>query len=209
MRRARSSTALLMGLLSTACTVSTVDLGSNQADVERDAGTKDPLPDAGDPGPVTTSVCPAVTEEEVEQLYGFPCVSSCATGEGSARSVGSAAEQFSVMATQWQTCEGEVPWASDVIGMEVQAGCTLFLLHRASNGDVVRGVDSSDQGTFDIVETRLGDAVIDRSIHLHLPSFDGVVKVVTSDCPHSMVITKLDGSLIRFAAIPSKSPPIN
>ncbi len=176
------------------------DVGSDHSVLHTSEGS--------DAGPVTTSNCPYPGEAEVQALYGHPCDSTCADAFGAPRMVASSAELVAVTSGQWQTCAGEVPWAASVIGIEFQAGCTLFLLHDAPDGGVVRGVDPSDQGTYNVLETTLNGAVT-RSIELFFPGYTWRVNVKTSDCPHRMVLTGADGGAAQFVGIPSAAPPLN
>jgi hypothetical protein len=188
-----------------ACSVEVVNLG--------DDGPRPATHDAGTPT-TTTSGCPDVTEAEAQALAGTSCASVCAEGAGAARSVGSAAELFAVIAGRWQTCGGDVPWASSVVGVEFQNGCTLFLLHASPDGGTVRGVDPSDQGTFNIVEATTGTRVA-RSLELFFPSLTWSVDVTTSDCPHHMELRPRggdagapDGGAVELTAISSTTPPL-
>jgi hypothetical protein len=190
------------------CEVAVVDLGSNHPDAGGaggdgglDAGT------GGSTGPVTTSDCPGVTEAEQQVLYGHPCGgSTCADAMGAARVIGSAAELASVLETQWRTCAGDVPWPAGVVGLEFQPGCTIFLLHDAPDGGVARGVLPEDQGNFNVVETKLGDAVT-RTLALYFPTFTWEVAATTSDCPHRLLLTGAHGSTVGFAAVSGAPGP--
>ena len=186
------------------CQVAVVDLGSNHAP-EVGAG-------GGDAGPVTTSNCPYVTEAEVQALYGDPCNSTCAEGAGTPRAVMSSAELVAVISGQWRTCGGELPWDSDagsgVVGIEFQAGCTIFLLHDAPDGGVVRGIQPSDQGTYNVLETIQGSSIT-RRVELFFPGVAWTVAATTSDCPHRMALAALDGGGGDFVGIPSGLPPTN
>ncbi len=118
--------ALLLG-----CQTVTVDLGSNERDAgSGGGGSSAPLPVSG-LVPVTTSDCPSVTEAEVAQIYGYPCVTTCAAALGTPRAVASSTTLEALVSGQWRTCAGATPWAADVVGIEFQAGCTIFLLHDA------------------------------------------------------------------------------
>lgn len=189
------------------CQVVAVDLGSNEPLIVH----HESLPDAGSidsgSGPVVTADCPRVSQVDVEALFGHPCATTCESGEGPTRVVGSAAELFAVTATRWRTCAGDVPWAADVVGFEVQSGCTLFLLHDAPDGDVVRGIEVDDQGTFDVVETRDGDAVT-RLLEFHFPKGTWRAAATTSDCPHHLHLDRGDAGPLDFVGIPTTSPPI-
>jgi hypothetical protein len=190
------------------CRIAVVDLGSNHAIVGNDAGN-DTGADAGADGPiepVVTSDCPGVTEAEIEALYGHPCGATCASAEGAARVVGSAAELVAVTATQWRTCSGEVPWEPDVVGLEFQPGCTIFLLHDAPDGGVARGVLPSEQGNFNVIETTVGGSVT-RELELIFPTWTWRVAVTTSDCPQRMRFEGSPGSSADFAAIASAPGP--
>lgn len=99
--------------------------------------------------------------------------------------VGSGAELVGVTATQWRTCSGEVPWSADVVGLEFQNGCTIFLLHDAPDGGVARGVLPQDQGNFNVIETTQGGSVT-REIKLYFPTWTWRAAVTTSDCPQRM-----------------------
>ena len=186
------------------CQVDVVDLGSNHAIAGNDAGA-----DAGadgPTGPVITSNCPGVTEAEIEALYGHPCAATCASAAGPARVVGSADELVAVTATQWRTCSGEVPWDSDVVGLEFQPGCTIFLLHDAPDGGVARSVLPSEQGNFNVIETNAGGSVT-RAMELHFPTWTWHVAVTTSDCPQRMRFDGAPGSSADFAAIANAPGP--
>jgi hypothetical protein len=154
------------------CQFALVDLGSN------DAG----IPDAG---PIITSDCLTVSEAEINALYGSPCASTCAMTGGAPRVVTSSAELIAVTAGRWLTCGGEVPWAADVVGIEFQVGCTLFLLHDAPDSGVARAVLPDEQGTFNVVTTTSG-GVTSRALDLFFPTWTWRVQVTTSDCPHRM-----------------------
>ncbi len=188
---------LLAAGLTLGCQFDPIDLGSNH----RDAGT---LPDAG---PVTTSDCPTVSEAELTALAGTPCDSTCATTGGTPRIVTSSAELLAVTDGRWQTCGGAVPWAADVIGIEFQAGCTLFLLHDVPDAGVARGVEPDDQGTFNVITTTSGETTT-RSLQLFFPTWSWHVGVTTSDCPHRMRWSAAGGGEVDFVGIPSTSPPI-
>jgi hypothetical protein len=186
----------LASLAALGCQVSVVDLGSN-----RPAGT------GGAPGPVTTMDCPYTDEAEINALYGQPCASTCADDAGPPRVVHSSVELVAVTAGRWLTCAGQAPWAADVIGIELQAGCTLFLLHDAPDGGVVRGITPSDQGTYNVVETTFEGATT-RVLQLYFPDFTWRVTVTTSDCPHRMRFVGPDGGEIDFVAITAAAGPI-
>jgi hypothetical protein len=181
------------------CPISLYEVGSNDAVVDAS--------DAGDGGPVTTSNCPYTNEAVVQMLYGHPCDSTCADAFGAPRVVGSSEELVAVTAGQWRTCAGEVPWAADVIGIEFQAGCVLFLLHDAPDGGVVRGGDPSDEGTYNVLETTLNGSVT-RSIEMFFPNWTWTVAATTSDCPHRMRLAGTDGGTSEFVGIPSSAPPL-
>lgn len=181
------------------CQVAVVDLGSNHAP---DAGG------AGDAGPVTTSDCPYVSEAEIQALYGHPCTSTCADGEGPTRVVTTSVELVAVTAGRWIACTGQPPWAADVVGIEFQAGCTLFLLHDAPDGGVARGIDPSEQGTYNVLTTTAGGAVT-REIELFFPSWTWRVTATTSDCPHSMRLVGPDGGAASFVGITAGTAPTN
>lgn len=189
------------------CQVAVVDLGSTHAPDGGGTGGAGGSPGAGSVGsggPVTTSDCPQTTEAQVQALYGQPCASTCADGEGPPRVVGSSVELVAVTATRWRTCAGEVPWPADVVGIEFQNGCTLFLLHDAPDGGVARGVLPEDQGTFNVLETNAGGAVT-RALDLYFPTWTWRVSVSTSDCPHRMRLTGAKGAA-DFTGIQSASP---
>jgi hypothetical protein len=100
-----------------------------------------------------------------------------------------------------------VPWASDVIGVEFQAGCTVFLLHEAPDGGgVVRGVMPSDQGTFNVIQTTLGSSVT-RRVEIYFPAQTWSVAVTTSDCPHKMKLVDLAGGETELAGISTMNAP--
>lgn len=191
------------------CEVAIVDLGSNHGGAAGQGGS---TPDAGtaggmiSTGPVTTEDCPALTEAQAEVFYGHPCNGDCSTSFTAPRAVGSAAELVAVMQTQWRTCSGEVPWPAGVVGLELQPGCTIFLLHEAPDGGVARGVLPEDQGNFNVVETTFGDAAT-RSLVLYFPTFTWAVSAVTSDCPHRLRFTSGDGGVTDFAAVSSAPGP--
>jgi hypothetical protein len=164
---------------------------------------------AVDAGAVTTSDCPYVSEADVQALYGDPCASICAEAFGTPRVVKSSAELVAVTSGQWQTCAGEVPWAAAVVGIEFQAGCTLFLLHDAPDGGgVVRGIEPSDQGTYNVLETTLNGSVT-RTVEMLFPTSTWTVAVTTSDCPHRMRLAGVDGGEGDFVGIPSARPPLD
>jgi hypothetical protein len=182
------------------CQFDPVDLGSN------DAG----LPDAGlpDVGPGTTSDCPAVTEAEVQALYGDPCASTCAMTGGAPRVVTSSVELVAVMAGRWQTCAGAVPWPADVVGIEFQAGCTLFLLNDVPDGGLARSVSPGEQGTFNVVTTTAAGGGVTRAVDLFFPTWTWRVDVSTSDCPHRMRWSRPGGGETDFVGVTSTSPPL-
>ncbi len=186
------------------CQVSVVDLGSNHAVPGTDAGA-DTAPDVAT-GPVVTSDCPGVTEAQIAALHGQTCAATCASVEGPPRGIASAAEIIAVTATQWRTCSGKVPWPADVVGLEFQPGCTIFLLHDAPDGGVARGVLPEDQGNFNVIETTL-DGVVTREIELFFPKWTWRVAVSTSDCPQRMRLEGPPGSVAAFAAISSAPGP--
>jgi hypothetical protein len=173
------------------CQFAPVDLGST------DAGR----PDAS---PAVTSDCPTVSEAEISALYGSPCASTCAMTAGAPRAVTSSIELVAVTAGRWQTCGGDVPWAQDVVGIEFQAGCTLFLLHDAPDAGVARGVQPDEQGTFNVVTTTSG-GVTSRALDLFFPAWTWRVEVTTSDCPHWMRWRRPSGAETIFVGIPSAS----
>jgi len=200
-RRTSLSASLLASAWIVGCQVGIVDLGDDGA--RRDAGTDAPI----DLGPVTTSNCPVVTEAQVQALAGTTCTGACNDAFGPPRAVESSAELIAVTAGRWETCAGGVPWAADVIGIEFQAGCTLFLLHDAPDGGSVRGVTPDDQGTFNVIETSAGLSVT-RAVEMYFPTWTARSRVTTSDCPHRMRLDVTDGGVTEFAAIPSKAPPL-
>ncbi len=205
-RRWRAGAALGAPMaLAAACSIQTLDLGDDRA--------RATIGDAGH-ATTTTSGCPDVTEAQAEALAGTSsCASLCAQGAGAPRAIGSAAELFAVLAGRWQTCGGAAPWPSDIVGIEFQNGCTLFLLRAAPGGGTVRGVDPDDQGTFNIVETTTGTTV-SRSLELFFPSFTWAVDVTTSDCPHHLELRSLaptgplDAGTVELEAIASTTPPL-
>jgi hypothetical protein len=185
------------------CEAAPVDLGSNAvADAGGGGGAGGTAP-----APVVTSDCPSATEAELEALRGSPCDSTCAMTGGTPRDVAGAVELVAVTAGRWRTCAGPVPWAADVVGIEMQAGCTLFLLHDAPDGGVSRSVLPEEQGTFNVVSTTLGGATT-RALDLFFPGWTWRVEVTTSDCPHRMSWTRDGGAGPAFAGIPSPSPPL-
>ena len=193
----RAGCLLLAAGATLGCQFDPVDLGSNH-------------PDAGalhDAGPVTTSDCPVVTEAEVEALAGSPCSSTCVMTGGTPRVVSSSAELIAVMDGRWQTCAGAVPWAPDVVGIEFQNGCTLFLLHDVPDAGIARGVDPDDQGQFNVLTTTWGETTT-RSLELFFPTWSWHVGVTTSDCPHRMTWSVEDRGGVSFVGIPSQTSPI-
>lgn len=210
--RERGLFATATGLLTVAgaalgCQIAVIDLGSTRPLDHGDAGADAAGTGTGGApvGPVTTLDCPEATEAEIQALYGQPCASTCAAGEGTPRVVGSSAELIAVTATRWRTCAGEVPWPAGVVGLEFQNGCTLFLLHDAPDGGVARGVLPEDQGTFNVIETTLGGSVTARAIELYFPTWSWRVSVTTSDCRHRMRLVGSHGGATDFAAITSTS----
>ncbi|MEP7122365.1 MAG: hypothetical protein ABJE95_15695 [Byssovorax sp.] len=205
--RTRPLLAAALGLLAATttmlgCQIAVVDLGSNHAISGADAGA-----DAdGASDPVITSDCPSVTEAQIATFYGHPCDSTCSNAIGPARVVGSAAELVAVTSTQWRTCAGEVPWPADVVGLEFQPGCTIFLLHDAPDGGVARGVLPDDQGNFNVIETTSNGSVT-REIELYFPTWTWRASVTSSDCPHRMTFEGSPGKSADFAAISSAPGP--
>jgi hypothetical protein len=198
--------ALLMSGSVLSCAVTDVDLGNDRVRVTGAGGS------APDAGPVTISDCPALTEAQAEAFYGTPCASTCADSMGPARVVKSSAELEAVISGRWQTCAGDVPWTydagSNAVGIQFQAGCTVFLLYEApGNTGIVEGVMPDDQGTFNVLETTDGTSVR-RSIELFFPSWTWIVDVATSDCAHGMTFTGADGGTTRFSGFASSSPPL-
>jgi hypothetical protein len=193
----RACCLLLAAGATLGCQFDPVDLGSNH-------------PDAGAPhdaGPVTTSGCPYVSEAEIEALAGTSCDSTCAGTGGTPRVATSSDELIAATAGRWQTCGGAVPWPPDIVGIEFQNGCTLFLLHDVPDAGVARGADPDDQGTFNVITTTSG-ATTTRSLQLFFPTWTWQVGVTTSDCPHRMVWSTQRGGEVSFVGIPSSSPTI-
>jgi hypothetical protein len=173
------------------CQFAPIDLGST------DAGS-------ADANPVVTSDCPTVSEAEINALYGSPCATTCSTTTGAPRVVGGSIELVAVTAGRWLTCAGDVPWAQDVVGVEFQAGCTLFLLHAAPDAGVARGVMPDEQGTFNVVTTTTSGGVTSLALDLFFPAWSWRVEVTTSDCPHWMRWRR-EGTETDFVGIPSAS----
>jgi hypothetical protein len=174
------------------CQFTAVNLGSN------DAGSTDA-------SPVVTSDCPTVSEAEINALYGSPCAATCTMTGGAPRVVTSSTELVAVTAGRWLTCGGDVPWAQDIVGIDFQPGCTLFLLHDPPDGGVARGVLPDEQGTFNVVTTTSG-GVTSRALDLFFPAWTWRVEVTTSDCPHRMHWQRQRaGTETDFVGIPSAS----
>ncbi len=101
-----------------------------------------------------------------------------------------------------------------MVGIEFQAGCTIFLLHDAPDAGtgrdagVVRGIDPSDQGTYNVIETRVG-LLVSHAIEVNFPSGSWRATVTTSDCPHWMRLAPEGGPVLDLAAIPSSHPPLD
>lgn len=186
------------------CQVAVVDLGRTSVDAGAEAGTGTPIALE----PLSTQDCPTVSELEVSKFYGKPCDSTCADGNGPPRDIASPAELVGVTSARWRTCAGDVPWAADVVGIEFQPGCTLFLLHDTPDGGTVRGTMPADQGQFNVIEPWSGTSVA-RPIELYFPHStynNWRVSVTTSDCPHRMRFEGADGGAIDFTGIPSAGP---
>jgi hypothetical protein len=190
----------IASLMVLGCQVAVVDLGSNHPVSAGGTGG------ASDAGPVTTMDCPYTNEAEIQALYGHPCTSTCADGQGPPRVVASSVELVAVTTGKWLTCTGEVPWPNGVVGIEFQDGCTLFLLYDAAAGGVTRGIAPTDQGTYNVVETTY-EGSLTRTVELYFPTWTWRVAVTTSDCPHSMQLAGEDGGVTTFVAVTSTAPP--
>jgi hypothetical protein len=183
------------------CQAVTIDLGSNHPD----AGT------GGEPAPsMTSATCPALSDSEGTAMEGKPCPATCAEGAGTPRVVSSGAELEAIVSGRWQTCSGTPPWDAGAVGLEFQAGCTLFVLYDAGSepdAGVVRGVGPDDQGTYDVVETTAG-ASVTWSLALHFPGGTWAATVTESDCPHHLLLARgpAEGGDLAFAGMAGASP---
>jgi hypothetical protein len=167
-----------------------VDLGSNLAPLGHDGGPDSPTPI--DLSQHVEKDCPVVSETEAEALRGTTCESTCGDPWGDTRLMTSAKELVAVTRGSWRLCAGVSPWPADVVGIELQAGCTVFLLHDADGG-VSRSIDPAEQGTFDVIESRIG-TLHGYVIDIHVPSGNLRAHVTVSDCPNRLLLTP-DGAV--------------
>ena len=196
------------------CRTVSIDLGSNDAGARdadaRDAGARDAGGGGGaggsGSGPAITWTCASPSDDSAPL---DPCASTCAEGLGAPYAFSLAADLVAQLYGPWQTCAGggALPWAPDVMGIDFQPGCTVFLLHDAPDGGAfVRGITPDDQGSFDVLET--DQAVLaGRLLRLNLPTWSRIVQITTSRCPHILRFELDGGNAVDFAAVPTPYPP--
>jgi hypothetical protein len=193
--------------LALGCGTVTIDLGSNHTD----AG---PIPGDGGGGssPGTLATCPPLTDSDSARP---PCPATCAQAFGAPQAVSSGAELEARVTGRWMTCSGTPPWevareggapqTSGAVGLEFQAGCTLFVLYDAGDGVVIGG-EPDDQGTYDVVETSAGGSV-PLSLALHFPTGTWTATAATSDCPYQLQLAIEGASELDFASITTSYSP--
>jgi hypothetical protein len=153
-----------------------------------------------------------LTDSAIAMIGGGPCPATCGDAFGAVHAASSGAELEALVSGQWRTCSGTPPWevahdgSPSAVGLEFQAGCTLFALYDAGDAGVVRGVEPDDQGTYDVVETSSG-ASVTRSLALHFPSGTWTVTTTTSKCPHHLRLAREGAPELDFAGITSKPSP--
>ena len=198
--------ASVAAALALGCGTVTVDLGSNYIDAGTDTGTGS-TGGGGGASPVATATCLPLTDLQLDKDASPPCPATCADAFGEAHVVSSGGDLEAWITGRWLTCSGAPPWdvADDgAVGLEFQAGCTLFVLYDGGDAGILRG---NEQGTYDVVETPSGAAVT-RSLALHfVETGTWSVTPTMSDCPYRLRLVPEGGPELDFAGITDTPNP--
>jgi hypothetical protein len=195
LRGMRLSYAVGLVALASACNGSELHLGAVDA-----------APASTSEAAVAESLaCPPIDEAQYLVLRGTTCAGVCTDGLGAPRALASPDEVAAALAGRWTFCSSTLGPA-DVVGIELDPGCVVYLLRADASGALVRGADARYQGTFDVV-TR-GASV--EGIALHLATGDLRADVSASGCLGRARLAFIDGGTLDLASLDSldaSTPP--